>query len=91
MLLQKENTSPINLNLTEMFEFLIDFMKGMADGYLNLFLGLFVGGGICVGIFAVFTKIWEWFEEKDSANSWLAYPLVAIIISAIAWVLDSLF
>ena len=47
-----------------MFEFLIDFIKGMADGYLNLFLGLFVGGGICVGIFALFTKIWEWFEEK---------------------------
>ena len=38
-----------------------------------------------------YTKIWEWFEEKDPANSWLSFPLVAIIISAIAWVLDSLF
>jgi phosphate/sulfate permease len=50
-----------------------------------------VGGCICVGIFALYTKIWEWFEEKDPANSWLSFPLVAIIISAIAWVLDNLF
>lgn len=91
MLSQKENTNHINLNLIEMFEFIVDVIKGIGSEYLNFIFVLFVGCGIFGGIFLLFTKIWEWFEEKDPAYSWLAYPLVAIIISAIAWVLDSLF
>ena len=74
-----------------MFEFLVDLLTGIGGGYLNLFLGLFLGGGVCIAIFALYSKIVDWLEERDSAHSWIAFPLVVIIISGIAWVLELVF
>ena len=73
-----------------MFEFLIDVIKGIGNGYLNFIFVLLVVCVIFGGIFALYTKIWEWFEEKDPAYSWLAYPLILIIVITLAWISDNL-
>jgi len=74
-----------------MFEFLVDLVKGIGSGYLNLFLGLFVGGGICLGIYALYVKVFEWFEENDTEHGWLTYFIVPIIIGSIVWLLENFF